>query len=208
LRFDPLVLRGALPKTLALLAPLLLVAGCIAHLHYDRPPPEGFEYTPPAEPNPLFGYEDAGAVELSEPIDTTRHHDILRFSFPSTGDNGHPRNLVEGQYFRSRTPGAKKLVVVMPIWGTSSYPPSKISYGYARRSRGDAHVIWIYGTAPLFPWDDLTAVPTEPSRSSSRCRATAPSATAPRSPTCAGCSTGPRRARKSTPRASRSSVSA
>ena len=81
-------------------------------------------------------------------------------SSPS-GRNGHPQNLVEGQYFRSRSPGPKPLVVVMPIWGTSSYPPSKISHGYARHSRGEAHVIWIYGTAPLFPWDELAAAPTE-----------------------------------------------
>ena len=83
------------------------------------------------------------------------------FSFESSGHNGHPQNLVEGQYFRSRSPGAKPLVVVMPIWGTSNYPPSKISNGYARHSHGEAHVIWIYGTAPLFPWDDLAAAPTE-----------------------------------------------
>jgi hypothetical protein len=82
-------------------------------------------------------------------------------SFRSSGHNGHPDNLVEGQYFRSVETGRKPLVVVMPIWGTSDYPPRKISEGYARKAGKDAHVIWIYGTAPIFPWAELSSAPTE-----------------------------------------------
>ena len=57
--------------------------------------------------------------------------------------------------FASKEAGRKSLVVVMPIWGTSSYPPAKISTGYARRAGNDTHVIWIYGDAPVFPWTEL-----------------------------------------------------
>jgi len=85
----------------------------------------------------------------------------VHLKFLSSGHNGHPENLVEGQYFRAKEPGPKSLVVVMPIWGTSSYPPEKISTGYARRAGNDANVIWIYGNAPIFPWDELSSVPTE-----------------------------------------------
>ena len=85
----------------------------------------------------------------------------MHLSFRSSGNNGHPDNLVEGQYFRSKEAGRKSLVVVMPIWGTSSYPPAKISTGYARRAGNDTHVIWIYGDAPVFPWTELSSVPTE-----------------------------------------------
>jgi pimeloyl-ACP methyl ester carboxylesterase len=49
----------------------------------------------------------------------------------------------------------------MPIWGTSDYPPEKISSGYAAHDREDTHVIWIYGSAPMFPWRELSSVPTE-----------------------------------------------
>jgi hypothetical protein len=147
-------------KLSALLPSLLCLSGCIMHLHYDRPPPPGFEYAPPVSAE-VFTYTPRSGVSLSSPVGETRHHDIVRFSFESSGRNGHPQNLVEGQYFRSRSPGPKPLVVVMPIWGTSTYPPSKISHGYARHSRGEAHVIWIYGTAPLFPWDELASAPTE-----------------------------------------------
>ena len=49
----------------------------------------------------------------------------------------------------------------MPIWGTSTYPPDKISHGYARHAGKDANVIWIYDAAPLFPWPTLRAAKTE-----------------------------------------------
>jgi hypothetical protein len=157
----PLLRRAGLRKLAGLLPAIVIPAGCVIHLSHDRPPPPNFQYTPPTTAQAPFEYEARGDVALFEPSDRTRHHDIMHFSFESSGDNGNPQNLVEGQYFRSRSPGPKKLVVVMPIWGTSSYPPSKISYGYAQHSRGDAHVMWIYGSAPLFPWDDLARASTE-----------------------------------------------
>jgi hypothetical protein len=140
---------------------LLAISGCALHVHRDLEPLPGFRYTPPTIADPHFRYTPAGDVTLSAPIDRTGDHEILHLSFPSTGHNGHPENIVEGQYFRSLEPGPKKLVVVMPIWGTSDYPPAKISSGYARHAGKDTQVIWIYGSAPLFPWHELSTVPTE-----------------------------------------------
>ena len=140
----------------------LFCSGCALHIHRNQAPPPGFQYTAPESVAPEFELTETHPVTLSAtPIESTRHHDVLRLSYPSSGHNGHPDNLVEGQFYRSREPGAKKLVVVMPIWGTSDYPPEKISNGYAARAGKDAHVIWIYGTAPLFPWAELSSVPTE-----------------------------------------------
>jgi hypothetical protein len=152
------------PPIVALAMTLLAFAssGCVLHVHRNLPPPPGFAYTPPQTAAPEFERGAANPVALSAtPSERTRNHDIYSLSFRSTGHNGHPDNLVEGQYFRARDPGAKKLVVVMPIWGTSDYPPAKISSGYAARAGQDTHVIWIYGTAPLFPWTELSSVPTE-----------------------------------------------
>jgi hypothetical protein len=134
----------------------LCLSGCMAHVRRDFVAPADYRYEPPLAAHPSFDYAPAGPVTLAEPIDSTRHHHLVPLSFPSSGQTGHPKNKVEGLYYRSRSPGAKKLVIVLPIWGTSSYPPSRVSRGYARRSRGDAHVIWIYGDDPLFPWDDLS----------------------------------------------------
>ena len=139
----------------------LALTGCALHINRDIAPPPGYQYVAPREADAHFDYRAAATDVHLEPVETTRTHDIFHLSYTSSGKNGHPQNLVEGQYFRSRDPGAKKLVVVMPIWGTSSYPPSKISYGYTRRAGKDTNVIWIFGSAPLFPWDALSSAPTE-----------------------------------------------
>jgi dienelactone hydrolase len=143
----------------------LASTGCVLHLHRDLEPPRGFKYTPTLPGDPAFADDsapgDPPTIRFSEPMDATRTHDIMRLEYGSSGHNGHPLNIVEGLYFKSRAPGPKKLVVVMPIWGTSTYPPDKISHGYARHAGKDTNVIWIYGTAPLFPWVALRTVPTE-----------------------------------------------
>lgn len=138
----------------------LALSGCAAHFSRDRSPPPDYEYVPPTA-EPLFTYVAPGPVRVSEPIEVTRHHEVRRLSFESSGHNGHPENLVSGLYFKSRSPGAKKLVIVLPVWGASNYPPGKISRGYAKRSRGDANVIWLLGETPVFPWDELASTSSE-----------------------------------------------
>jgi len=141
-------------------ATVLACSGCALHVQRDLEPPPGFRYTPQQAAAPFDAFE-RHPVELSEPFDHTGNHDMVRLKFRSSGRNGHPENIVEGQYFRSREAGPKPLVVVMPVWGTSTYPPAKISTGYARRAGQDVHVIWIYGDAPVFPWTALRSAPTE-----------------------------------------------
>jgi dienelactone hydrolase len=138
----------------------LAATGCALHIHRDPEPPLGFRHVTEQPALLPFDSFESSPVVLSEPFERTGSHDIVRLSFGSSGRNGHPENLVEGQYFRSQQPGRKRLVVVMPIWGTSDYPPRKIATGYARRDR-DANVIWIYGNAPIFPWGELSLAPTD-----------------------------------------------
>jgi hypothetical protein len=146
-----------------LLAVVLALAstGCVLHIQRDVQPSPGFHYEQPQGPAIPFDAFERTPVELSPPFDETRNHEIMELEFRSSGKNGHPDNLVKARYFHSKQSGRKSLVVVMPIWGTSSYPPAKISTGYARRAGNDTHVIWIYGDAPVFPWTELSSVPTE-----------------------------------------------
>jgi hypothetical protein len=151
---------GTLVKSLAASAPLVCT-GCVLHIQRELNPPPGFHYDAPRAAAAPFDSFERTPVELSEPFERTRTHDIVHLSFRSSGHNGHPDNVVTGQYFRSQETGRKPLVVVMPIWGTSSYPPAKISAGYARRAGHGVHVIWIYGDAPVFPWKELSSAPTD-----------------------------------------------
>lgn len=148
-------------KILSLLVLLAGLSGCVAHLHRGATPASDYVYTPAVESHPAFEYEGDVKVEISEPIDRTRFHDIVNLTFPSSGTHGGPDGIVEAIYYRSRSSEERKLVIVLPIWGTSSYPPSRISRGYARRSRGDADIIWVLGTYPLFPWSGLSSTSSE-----------------------------------------------
>jgi hypothetical protein len=145
--------KTTLPVSLALVA--LAQTGCIAHVSRGAEPPETYRYQPPQASHPAFDYRGGAVIELTPAADGSRYHDTFELTFAASG--GHGGTRVEGLYLRSRSPGAKKLVVVLPIWGTSEYPPSRIAHGYARRSRGDAHVIWIFGQTPLFPWTSLSS---------------------------------------------------
>ena len=139
---------------------LCCLNACVAHYTRDQRTDDGYVYAPPVASEGL-DYSANGPVELGPPLRTLRHHDVIPLSYASSGANGHARNRVEGLYLRSRLPGAKKLLIVLPIWGSSQYPPRTISYGYAGHSEGDAHVIWLYGEPPLFPWEILWSTPSE-----------------------------------------------
>jgi len=146
-----------------LVAAVLMLAssGCVLHVHRDGPPPPEYTYTPAPTAMEPFQVLERHPVVLGEPTSRISHHDVMPLSFVSSGHNGHPENLVLGTYYRSDGPGRKKLVIVMPIWGTSSYPPHKISTGYARHSGDDANILWIHGDSPVFPWAALAHTPNE-----------------------------------------------
>jgi len=154
------VVGRVIVRLLSGLVPLGLSA-CVAHLSRDQQTNNGYEYRPPVSAYPALNYVAAGPVELRSPLETLEHHDVIPLSYFSSGTNGHAENQIEGLYLRSRLPGTKKLLIVLPIWGSHTYPPEKISYGYAKHSQGDAHVIWLFGEPPIFPWESLWSTSSE-----------------------------------------------
>lgn len=140
---------------------LLGLGGCVAHFKRDQQTAESYRYEAPNVAAASLHYTANGPVALEPPIRRLRYHEAIPFSFGSTGSNGHASNRVEGLYLKSRLGGARKLLIVLPIWGTSTYPPRKVAYGYAHHSRGDAHVIWVFGEPPLFPWRTLWSTASE-----------------------------------------------
>ena len=139
----------------------LSVSACVVHVRSELQPLPSYEFRPAGSPHPIFTYAASGPVALGEPIEVLKNHDVLPISYRSSGANGHSENRVEGVYFRSSAAGAHKLVIVLPIWGIREYPSEKISYGYARHSKGDANVIWIFGRTPLIPWEALSSTTSE-----------------------------------------------
>ena len=136
-----------------LLAAVALV-GCAAHIHVPfvpgdklagptlvRSAPSEFEYID-SLPHPAYVItaEDAAYRTVS-------------LAFPSAGENGQDGNLVTARYSRSKSKGAKPLVIVLPIWGIETYPSNTISAGLRKHGAGAINVLQIDGARPLLDWD-------------------------------------------------------
>lgn len=91
----------------------------------------------------------------------TDEYSVRHLSFPSVGVNGQAGNLVDVWYFQSRLPDRKKLVIVLPIWGSYKYPSWQITQGILRRSKGDTNVALTLGENHLFDWEGLGAAQNE-----------------------------------------------
>jgi dienelactone hydrolase len=138
----------------------LALAGCVAHttIPYDAAntrarsadaPLDIFDYT--LDSQPLSNHE--------LPKQNTRTHRVRELTWHSVGDNGQPDMLVTADYFESLAPGRHRLVIVLPLWGTYTYPPEKIADGIRDRGAGDTHVLRVLGERYLFDWDELADAP-------------------------------------------------
>jgi dienelactone hydrolase len=100
------------------------------------------------------------SVQLDADLET-KHYRVYRISFPSTGDNGQDGNLVTALYYQGKLAGKKKLVVVLPIWGTHTYPPRKITKSLSKYSDGEMNILRILGENYLFDWENMRAIASE-----------------------------------------------
>ena len=112
------------------------------------PEPAIFQYTADAQPL---------ANHMRPDLDTRTHtaHEVVWQSF---GDNGQPGLQVTAEYFQSNLPGIHPLVIVLPLWGTYTYPPQKIAEGIRDRDP-DTQVLRVLGERYLFDWDELATSP-------------------------------------------------
>jgi hypothetical protein len=120
--------------------------------------------TPPGDGS-FFDY-DPGRVPFSNHTEgngASSLYEHRQLSIPSIGDNNQPGNLVTASYYRSIVPGRHPLVIVLPIWGTYTYPSRKMGAYIQRKSQGRIHVLHVHGENYLLDWDELLAAPDEES---------------------------------------------
>ena len=79
----------------------------------------------------------------------------------SVGDNGQHGSLVTARYYRSKTPGTKPLVIVLPIWGVHTYPSNSIAKNLRSRSVGVINNLQVDGDHTLFGWTAIAKAQTE-----------------------------------------------
>jgi len=120
---------------------MVLVAGCASHTLVPYDPQRS---SPP------------DATSAREPI-----YPYQRRQISVDNENGQNNDRLTGLYFQGKAPGRKPLVIVLPIWGSYTYPPYAISAGLRRRSEGGINVLRVGGESFVLDWEDMAEAPTE-----------------------------------------------
>lgn len=82
-------------------------------------------------------------------------YDVSLLDLPSVGENGQVENRVTAHYYQSRLPGPKGVVIVLPIWGSFTYPSNKMTEELLDRSDGHLNVIKVLGERRIFDWQAM-----------------------------------------------------
>ncbi len=146
-----------------LLAGLLLAAfcttGCLrqSHIAYKGDPATRVQYAS------LVSSREAGPVPdiVSEPGGFKDGHQVLKLFRPKPCGSDSEQEWGATAYLGVGN-GPKRWVVVLPIWGSSTYPPHKVVRWLLTGRRGDTtNVLWIHGPDKLVRYQALVDAPTE-----------------------------------------------
>lgn len=141
-----------------------LSSGCVSHRYF---PYDANRAVPPdpalsTRASPFFSIGGGAPEYLNHvmPNLDTGTHIVRQIQFPSAGDNGQRDNLVTGLYYQSRKREPGRLVIILPIWGSYTYPSEKITNEIVERYP-DTHVFRMLGKEFLLDWEALAAVEDE-----------------------------------------------
>lgn len=130
----------------------LALGACTAHVHYPLQS-RGALPVSRTPPLPMFEYPPSPAgVRLSEPEGRAQGYTTRRLSMPASFESGQPGNRITGTFYASDAAGRKPLAIVLPVWGVSEYPSTKMTRVILKRSDGAVNVLRINGENRLMPW--------------------------------------------------------
>ena len=141
----------ALPGTVtrvvvAALAALFGITGCYtSHVRTPSADAADIQRYRSFDAAPAFTYEksDVPFTNHVEGVGARSMYELRMLEIPSIGENSQKDNLVTAKYYRSTLPGSHPLVIVLPIWGSFTYPPRKFASSFQRRSNGAVHVLHV-----------------------------------------------------------------
>lgn len=143
-----------------LCAAALACVGCLGRVHTPLAGPADWAAARPAAPVPAAlrpSPPGPPAVDL-EYRKRVLGYEIYDLRFSSAG-GGPEDDRLEARYYRREGPGPRGVVVILPIWGRSAYPPLVTTGRLIRR--GELNVIVLEGEKSLFDWERLAESPTE-----------------------------------------------
>jgi cephalosporin-C deacetylase-like acetyl esterase len=109
----------------------------------DLPVPTGYEYRRTASP----------ATLERQSISADGQYETYALTLPSVEDDGQGQRLVTAQYLKTKTPGKKKLVIVVPIYGSISFASTMMAKQLVEWPTHDTNVLLIQDANEIFDAD-------------------------------------------------------
>ncbi len=100
-----------------------------------------------------FPYERVPVRVTNHTERETEGYVVRLLRFPSSGENGQEGNTVTARYYESTEPGPRPLVVVLPLWGGHTYPPSIVTSDLVSLRR--FNVMRVLGEDTVMDWSAL-----------------------------------------------------
>ncbi len=150
------------PYTLRLVSLTLfaiLLGGCFASSHRPLNAADAIDFQPAT--SALFEYTEMPPFSPLKRIAQDKRYQVFEFNFPATGDSGQTDDLQVVRYHQSATPGCRDLVVVLPIWGSYTYPSERMTDAIRSYSRGEVNVLRLMGHQHVMDWEGMAAAGSE-----------------------------------------------
>lgn len=151
----------AIARVQRFLGVLLLATAAAGCVSFERTALTAFANLARPAPTELpaeYRYEkrSVAPVLARAPARDSEWYESYAFALPSLGENGQPGNFVTGEYLASKERGKKKLVVIVPIYGSSPIPSENLALHLtAWNWRAGTNVLVLHGEGDLFDWERM-----------------------------------------------------
>jgi dienelactone hydrolase len=140
------------------------LAGCSARVHAPYVPDDlPALFRPIAAASTAFDYRDSGSSTSTldgVEVDVGDYW-VQSLTTNATRASDQFGDAVAARYFEGKVAGAKPLVIVLPVWGVSTYPSDTIAAGLREQSAGAINILQVDGDRMLFDWDALASARSE-----------------------------------------------
>lgn len=133
----------------------VLLSGCATHVHTPH-----VSETAPAMLHPIAAMgTEFDYLAHRDPIEAVDHFEgdagdywVTSLQLPSSNPADQGRVPVTARYYEGKRAGGKPLVIVLPVWGVSSYPSNTIADSLRAQGDGAINIVQVDGEQMLFDW--------------------------------------------------------
>ncbi len=109
----------------------------------------------------VFAYPKQEIIASNHDLHSDHHgYRLKRIQIPAQNDNGPAGNRISFRYYKHEDQDPRPLVIVLPIYGSYTYPSDKITAGLLKMN-SPVNIALLEYDAHLFDFEGLAAAQTE-----------------------------------------------